>query len=134
MRKQSVFLKVISAGMVLAILALSAVGCGSSGSTAAVEGFMKAAQDKNCSQMIDFMDLKAAEAQGTVNKDELIKACEAQQGLGDVVSYKILEESVDGDKAQVKVEVTTKENGEEKTQSDTLNVMQVDGDWKISIL
>lgn len=134
MRKPSVILKVISAGMVLAVLALSAVGCGSSGSTAAVEGFMKAAQDKNCSKMIDYMDLKAAEAQGAVNKDELIKSCEDQQGLGDVASYKILEEKEDGDKAEVKVEVTTKENGTEKTQSDTLKVTKVDGDWKISIL
>ncbi|MHB1054318.1 MAG: Rv0361 family membrane protein [Thermoleophilia bacterium] len=133
-RKQGTILKVISAGMVLAVLMLAAVGCGSSPSTAAVENFMKAAQDKDCGKMIDLMDLSAAQAQGAINKDELIKSCEDSKGLGDVVSYKILEEKVDGDSATIKVEVTTKEGDKEKTESDTLTVKKVDGDWKISIL
>jgi len=127
--------RVLVAVSVLAILVLSAFGCGSSGPKAAVDGFMGAAKDKNCEKMIDYIDLKGFETSGvTINKEELVEACKAESALGEVVSYKILEETADGDKATVKVEVTTKENGNEKTESDTLKLTKRDGEWKISTL
>lgn len=126
---------VLVAASVLAIMVMAAIGCGGSGPTTAVEGFMSAAQSKDCDKMIDYIDLKAFETSGvTINKQELVDACKAESGLGDVSSYKVLEEKVDGDKAEVKVEVTTKENGEDKTQSDTLKVNKIDGEWKISTI
>ncbi len=129
---------VLRAGIVLAVLVglmLTAFGCGSSGPSAAVEGFIKATQDKNCSKMVDYMDLKSFEASGvTVGKDELVKACEEQKDQSELLSYKIIEEKTDGDKSEVKVEVTTKDNGEEKTESDTLTVNKQDGEWKVSLL
>lgn len=119
---------------VLAALLMAVAGCGSSGPTAAVEDFMKATQDKNCQKMIDAMDFKAAEEAGIPNlKDELVKACEEEKDSGgELVSYKILEETINGDSATVKVEATTKNNDQEKTESTTLNLVQRDGKWLIS--
>jgi len=116
-------------------MALAAFGCGSAGPKAAVEDFMAAAKDKNCEKMVDLMDLKAVEDAGAaINKDELVNSCKSESGLGDVVSYKILEEKTDGDKSEIKVEVTTKENDKETTESDTLTLNKRDGEWKISFL
>jgi hypothetical protein len=127
--------RILVAVSVLAILVLSAFGCGSSGPTAAVEDFMGAAKDKNCDKMIDLIDLKGFETSGvTIDKQELVDACKAESDLGDIVSYKILEETIDGDKATVKIEVTTKENGNEQTDSDTLQLTNRDGQWLISTL
>jgi len=127
--------RVLVAVSVLAIIVLSAIGCGSSGPKAAVESFMSAAKDKDCKTMIEYIDLGSLQTAGAqINKDELIQACEAESGLGDVVSYKILDETVNGDTAEVKVEVTTSENGNEKTESDTLKLNQRDGKWLISTL
>ena len=107
----------------------------SSGPTAAVEDFMGAAKDKDCDKMIDLIDLKGFETTGvTIDKQELVDACKAESDLGDIVSYKILEETIDGDKATVKIEVTTKENGNEQTESDTLQLTNRDGQWLISTL
>lgn len=134
MQKRSLF-KVLSAIAVLTVVMLAAFGCGDTGPKGAVEDFMAAAKDKNCEKMIDMIDLKAAEDAGaTINKDDLAKSCNAESGLGDVVSYNITEENVDGDKAEVKVEVTTKANEQETTESDTLKVNKRDGVWKISLL
>lgn len=134
MQKRSLF-KVLSAVAVLTVVMLAAFGCGDTGPKGAVEDFMTAAKDKNCEKMIDMIDLKAAEDAGaTINKDDLAKSCNAESGLGDVVSYNITEENVDGDKAEVKVEVTTKANEQETTESDTLKVNKRDGVWKISLL
>lgn len=134
MQKFSRF-RILVAVSVLAILVLSAFGCGSSGPTAAVEDFMGAAKDKNCDKMIDLIDLKGFETSGvTIDKQELVDACKAESALGEIVSYKILEETIDGDKATVKVEVTTKENGNEQTDSDTLQLTNRDGQWLISTL
>ncbi|MDO8736262.1 MAG: DUF4878 domain-containing protein [Thermoleophilia bacterium] len=127
--------RVLVAVSVLAIMVLSAFGCGSSGPTAAVESFMKAAQDKDCETMIDYIDLSSLETSGvTINKEELVQACKSESALGDVVSYKVLEEKINGDTAEVKVEVTSKEDGAEKTESDTLKLNQRDGKWLISTL
>ncbi|MHB9111319.1 MAG: Rv0361 family membrane protein [Thermoleophilia bacterium] len=134
MQKFSRF-RVLVAVSVLTILVLSAFGCGSSGPKAAVEDFMGAAKDKDCEKMIDLIDLSALETSGVaIDKQELVDACKAESALGEIVSYKILEETVDGDKATVKVEVTTKENGNEQTESDTLQLNKRDGEWKISTL
>ena len=134
MQKFSRF-RVLVAVSILAIMVLAAIGCGGSGPSAAVEGFINAAKDKDCEKMIDYIDLAAFETQGvTINKQELVDACKAESALGEVVSYKILEETVDGDKATVKVEVTTKEDGQENTESDTLQLNKRDGEWKISTL
>lgn len=134
MQKRSLF-RVMFAAAVFAVVALAAFGCGSSGPKAAVEDFMAAAKDKNCEKMVDLMDLKALDDAGAgINKDELVNSCKAESGLGDVVSYKILEEKTDGDKSEIKVEVTTKENDKETTESDTLTLNKRDGAWKISLL
>lgn len=120
---------------ILAMLVLAAFGCGSSGPSAAVEDFMGAAKSKDCDKMVDFLDMKAFESSGiTINRDELVESCKAESGIGDVVSYKILEEKVDGDSAEIKVEVTTKEGEEETTESDTLKLIKRDGEWKIATL
>lgn len=134
MQKFSRF-RVLVAVSILAIMVLAAFGCGSSGPSAAVEGFIGAAKDKDCEKMIDYIDLTAFETSGvTINKQELVDACKAESALGEIVSYKILEETVDGDKATVKVEVTTKENDKEQTESDTLQLNKRDGEWKISTM
>jgi len=119
--------------MVAALLVLAAIGCGSSGPKSAVESFLNAAKDKDCEKMINLMDLSAMESSGVLNKDQLIESCKQESGLGNVSSYKILEETTDGDKGTVKVEVTTNENGTEKTESDTLTVNKINGEWKISL-
>ena len=129
------WLMVFAATLVLALLVLPLIGCGTSGAKQTVDGFMAAAKDKDCEKMVGYMDLSPAAAQGvSINKDELVQACKDENGLGEVVSYKVLEEKVDGDNAEIKVEVVTKENGEEKTTTDTLKVINKDGSWLISIL
>lgn len=134
MQKRTLF-RVLFALAVLAVVTLVAFGCGSTGPKAAVEDFMAAAKDKNCEKMVDLMDLKSVESAGAaINRDELIQSCKAESGLGDVVSYKILEEKTDGDKSEIKIEVTTKENDKESTETDTLPVNKIDGEWKISLL
>jgi len=133
-QKRSLF-RVLFAAAVLAVLTLAAFGCGETGPKAAVEDFMSAAKDKNCEKMVDLMDLKAVQDAGaTINRDELVDSCKSESGLGDVVSYKILEEKTDGDKAEIKVEVITKENDKESTETDTLTVNKRDGEWKISFM
>ena len=54
-------------------------------------------------------------------------------GLGEIGSYNITEEKIDGDKAAVKVEMTVKENGTDQTKTDTINLVQIDGQWKVSL-
>jgi len=123
------------AALIVSLLALLA-GCGSSGPSSAVESFIKAAQDKDCNKMVDLMDLQAVEEQGATNvREELVASCQQEaNSSGEIVSYKIVEEKIEGDKAEVKIEVTTKENGEEKTDNDTLTVFQRDGEWKVSFM
>lgn len=122
------------AAAVLTIVMLAAAGCGDSSPTAAVEGLMNAAKEKNCAKMVDYFDMKGMESQGvSISRDELIKDCE-ESGMDDVVSYKILEEKTEGDSAEVKVELTTKQNGQEETVSDTLTLIRRDGEWKFSTI
>lgn len=132
MHKQSWF-KAFTMAVVLSLVVLVAIGCGSSGPKAAVENFMNAAKDKNCEKMVDLMDLSAMQAAGVAGKEELIQSCKDESGFGEVKSYKILEETTEGDKGTVKVEITTNQNGTEKTESDTLTVNNINGEWKISL-
>jgi hypothetical protein len=121
--------------MAPALVALVLIGCGSSGPKAAVENFMEAAKNKDCEKMVNLMDLSAFEAAGvSQGKEELIQSCKDESGLGDVVSYKITEEKTEGDKGTVTVEVTTKEDGTENTETSTLTVNKIDGEWKISFI
>ncbi len=123
----------IAAALLLAVLALAAFGCGGSGPQAAVEDFMNAAKAKDCEKMVDLLDLDAPEFQGLgMNKEALVEACkqDAEAG-GEVVSFKVLEESVDGDTATVKVEVTTKVEGQESTETSTIKLTKRDDGWKL---
>jgi hypothetical protein len=121
--------------MVLALVALVLAGCGSSGPKAAVENFMEAAKDKDCEKMVDLMDLSAFEAAGlSQGKEEIIQSCKDESGIGDLVSYKITDEKTEGDIATVTVEVTTKEDGTENTETDTLTVNKINGEWKVSFI
>ena len=120
--------------MVFAFVLLAVFGCGDSGPKAAVDGFMKAANDKDCEKMIDYIDLTPMQAQGVpFSKDDLVKSCKDEGGLGEIGSYNITEEKIDGDKAEVKVEMTVKENGTDQTRTDTINLIQIDGQWKVSL-
>ncbi len=120
--------------MVFAFVLLAVFGCGDSGPKAAVDGFMKAANDKDCEKMIDYIDLSPMQAQGVpFSKDDLIQSCKDEGGLGEVGSYNIIEEKINGDKAEVKVEMTVKENGTDQTRTDTINLIQIDGQWKVSL-
>ncbi|HDZ59594.1 MAG TPA: DUF4878 domain-containing protein [Actinobacteria bacterium] len=51
--------------------------------------------------------------------------------LGEVVSYKIVNVTEDGDTATAEVEATTKTNGEESTDSTTFKLVKKDGEWKV---
>ncbi|MBE0428751.1 MAG: DUF4878 domain-containing protein [Thermoleophilia bacterium] len=118
---------------VVAVMSVAALGCGNDSPSAAVEEFLKAAEDKDCEKMVDLIDLEGAAEQGLpLDRDDLIQSCEAESGLGDVVDYQIISEEIDGDEAEVAAEVTVKEDDEEVTQTDTLKLVKKNGDWKIS--
>lgn len=120
--------------MVFAFVLLAVFGCGDSGPKAAVDGFMKAANDKDCEKMIDYIDLSQMQAQhAPFSKDDLVQSCKDEGGLGEIGSYNITEEKIDGDKATVKVEMTVNENGTDSTKTDTINLVQIDGQWKVSL-
>lgn len=117
---------------------LLALGCGSGATTdagKAAEDWMDATKDKDCEKAIGFMDLDVPELEEFgITKEAMIEQCEADMGDGDdleVVSYKVTEEEVDGDTAEVTVEATIKENGEESTDTQTFSMIKKDGDWKI---
>lgn len=120
--------------MVLAFVLLAVSGCGDSGPKTTVDGFMKATKGKDCEKIFDYIDLSPLQSQNLpYSKDDLIKSCKDEGGLGDISGYNITEEKVEGDKAEVKVEVTTNENGTDQTKTDTVNLIQIDGQWKISL-
>ncbi len=123
---------IILAGVLL--MALAAFGCGDSGPKAAVTGVMDAAKAKDCEKLVDYIDLESLkELGGEVTKEMLVSSCK-ESGMDDVVSYNILEENIDGDKAEVKVEVTAKQNGQEQTVTDTLTLINRNGEWKLTTL
>lgn len=125
--------KVTVLAAVLAALLMAVFGCGGSSAGAAMEDFLKAAQNKDCEKMVDMMDLSAITQMQSVSRDQLVESCKSESASGEILSYKILEEKVEGDKAEVKVEVTTKSEGQEDTESDSFTLNKKDGAWKISL-
>jgi hypothetical protein len=121
--------KAVIAVTVLLFASLVAFGCGDSGPKGSVESFINAFKDKNCEKAVDYIDLEGA---GT-NKEDMVKSCQASVGAGEIVSYKILEENINGDKATVKVETTTKIGDKEETTTDTIDVVKKNGEWKVSL-
>lgn len=126
-------------GLILTALALllplTAAGCGDDGMTAALDGFLSAAKEKDCGRMVDYIDLTSQNSQsGDVGKADLIKACQDSGGLGNVVSYRITGEKVDGDTAIIGVELKVEEGGQEKTNSGSFNLVRKDGIWKLTAI
>lgn len=124
---------ILIAGLLTVMLA--AAGCGGAGGpSATVEGFMEAAKDKDCSKMVDYLDIESFQAPGvSITREELISMCE-ESGMDEIVSYKVIEEKIDGDKAEVKVEATGKADGDEETATNTLNLVKRGDEWKLSTL
>ena len=114
---------------------LAVFGCGSSGPSAAIDSFVKASQAKDCEKIVNLLDYSEYEKQGAViNRDDEIQNCkEHPESIEDIVSYKIVEEKVDGDTAQVKVETTTRVNGQEQTETVQLNLKNNGGTWQLVI-
>ncbi len=131
--KRSSYMIAISAMLLVLMMLLMAAGCGDSGPTAAAEDFMEAAKSKDCDKMVEYMDLSAPEFEELgVTKEALVESCKSDaEAGGEIKSYKITEETVDGDTATVKVEVTTEENGEESTDTTSFSMTKRDGEWKI---
>ena len=133
--KRSSYVITISALMLIFSMMLLVVGCGSSGPTAAAEDFMDAAKSKDCDKMVESMDLSSPQFEELgVTKDALVESCKADaEAGGEIKSYKVTEESVDGDTAKVTVEVTAEEDGEETTETTTFSMTKVDGEWKVGL-
>ncbi|GBE57820.1 lumazine-binding domain protein [bacterium BMS3Abin01] len=131
MNRRTVLMAVL-AGLLLVAMALPAVGCGGSGAEAAVQDFMDASKNKDCDKMVSYIDLEAPEFSGLgVTKEALVASCNDSMDLGEVVSYKIVNVTEDGDTATAEVEATTKTNGEESTDSTTFKLVKKDGEWKV---
>lgn len=96
--------------------------------------FMEAARDKDCEAMVATFAFELFYESG-ISKEALVDECKRDAGIGgEVIDYKILQESIDGDKAEVEVEATTDTDGAQSTASDTLTLNLIRGEWKISLL
>lgn len=125
---------VIVATLIL-IWSMLVAGCGDSGTRATLDGFLTDAKDKDCEKMVDYIDLGSQDTQnGEIGKTDLIKACKDEGGLGNVVSYRVTGEKVEGDTAVVGIELTVNEGGQEKTNSGSFNLVRKDGVWKLTAL
>lgn len=139
--KFSGIMKIVLAISVVALAMFFAFGCGEDGPEDVVKSFLEAGKDKDCEAMVDLMDLSIDEAMAeelgidTADfKDQMIEACKADAETGgEIVDYEIGEATIDGDTAEVEASVTTEIDGEESTEEDTLKLIKVDGDWKITL-
>jgi hypothetical protein len=113
----------------LTVVALVAFGCGDSGPASTVEGFIETLKGKDCEKAVNFIDLEGVGASGK----EVVKNCKETIDESEIVSYKVLDEKIDGDKAEVKVETVTKSNDGKDTSTFTINVVNKNGEWKISL-
>jgi hypothetical protein len=129
--------KVVVALIVVLAVSLVAIGCGEDSPSAAVEDFIEATKDGNCDKAVDMLDLDVPgmEEAGLSTDDlkkEIVASCEADVENSEIVSYEVRNEEIDGDTATVEVEMTTKVDDEESTETDTLTLNKRDGEWKIS--
>ena len=98
--------------MVLVFTSLAVFGCGDSGPKTAIDTFMSGAKDKDCVKMVDVIDIQTMQDQdSSITRDALVESCK-QSSLDEVVSYNVVAEKVEGDKAEATVEVTTKKDGQ----------------------
>jgi uncharacterized protein YchJ len=116
-------------GLMLVGLAFGLVACGE-GPGDAVENMMYAVDAGEYEQAIEYMPPKL---RAMADKEKLIQMMRAgKQELeqkGGLDGVEVLEETVDGNKATVKVK-TTYGNGESETEE--LKLMKVDDQWVLS--
>ena len=125
-------LMAVFTALLMVAMVLPAAGCGSSGAEAAVQDFMNASKDKDCDKMVGYIDLDAPEFSGLgVTKEALVASCKDSMDVGEVVSYKIVSVTEDGDTATAEIEATTKTDGEENTDTTTFKLVKKDGEWKV---
>jgi hypothetical protein len=130
--------KVVAALIVVLAMSVLAIGCGEDSPSAAVEDFIEATKDGDCEKAVDMIDLDMSGMEKAgINTDdmkkEIVASCEADVENSEIVSYEVRNEEIEGDTATVEVEMTTKVDGEESTDTDTLTLNKKDGEWKIGL-
>lgn len=129
------FYSTVIVAALIFVWSLAAAGCGDSGTRATLDGFLTAAKNKDCEKMVDYIDLGSQEAQsGNIGRSDLIKACKDEGGLGNVVSYRVTGEKIEGDTVVMGVEITVNEGGQENTNSGSFNLVRKEGTWKLTAL
>jgi hypothetical protein len=140
--KFSSVIKVLFAVAIMSLAMFAVVGCGSGDDPEdVVKAFIEAGQDKDCEEMVSYMDLDIDEAmmeelgiESADFEDQIIEACEADADTGgDITDYEIGETTIDGDTATVEVSVTTEVDGETMTDDSPLELVKVDDEWMISL-
>lgn len=129
-------MKKVLLGLVMAIgamLALTACGGSQSTPTDAVKSFYDAMKSESFDKALDLCCNAKGELLSDKEKEQLKSMMELSKAAGDekkIDAFEVLEEEVDkdGEKAKVKIEVTTKGGKKDKS---TERLKKIDGKWYV---
>ena len=116
--------------LVAVFVVLSLAGC-SSGPDGAVKGFFKALDAGEVDKAMGYLSTSTLNALGHDKwQAALTSAVKDLQSKGGLSSVKVVDKKVHGDTAVVTVKLTF---GDGSSETDTINLIKEDGDWKIQM-
>lgn len=112
-----------------ALLALLLVGCGGGGPGDTAVEFTRAGANGDGETVVELLDPAMAQTFGP--KIEAAMATQASQASaqGGVDEINVLEETINGDNATVRLEMVM---GDGSREENTVQLRKIDGDWKVA--
>lgn len=128
--------------LLLSMMFFIVAGCGNGNKSEpaqALDEFVKASNEVACEKFMDLVDYSELEAAGApVNKEEEIQKCQRTKeqnpdALQQITDYKILDEKIDGDRAELIVEMTTETASGEGKDTIPMNLKRTEGKWRFLV-
>jgi hypothetical protein len=116
--------------LVFVLLATLLTGCGASPGKV-VQNFFQAVDNGEIEESMSYLSTSTLQALGTEKwRIALVEISNQMTMQGGLKSVKVIEESVNGEIAQITVNIMMKDGTEEL---DSINMIKENGDWKISL-